>query len=193
MRIVQAAITSYARLGIEKTTYASLARTCGISRPLIHHYFPDLESLFLLVAKYVRSTLLKMASEGIQAGGTDPCKMMLGYVHGCFEWVRLYPDQGKFWMLYFYECGRGKTARETNTELVERGHARIRALIESGAQICGWRFQDSEKAAKVVQLILTGAITSAITEGGYLARQDLTELTMGAIETYLGVPFASPK
>lgn len=185
MRIIEAAIKSYALKGLEKTTYTYLAQVCHISRPLIHHYFPTLDELFLLTAKYVRQTLLQMALEELnKVSQDDPMLQIHGYVKGCFRWVREQPHQCSFWFLYFYQASRLHQAREENTQLVAAGHQRIQGILESGNKKRIWNFFDSYKAAKLIQILVTGGMVSAMTEDGFFTSTTGEEMTIAFIEDY---------
>ena len=176
IKIVEEAIKSYAHNGIEKTSYTNLAKACDVSRTLIHHYFPTLDSLFLLAAKYARQTLLECAQEGLRVHSTDERKQLDGYIKGCFQWVELFPDQAKFWMLYFYQASLGGPAQDENTVLVRTGHLRIQSLITSGKEKGYFKFQDSLQTAKAIQLLITGAIVSVLTEADYLTLKNVTSI-----------------
>ncbi len=185
VRIVEAAIESFAVEGIEKTTYSNLAKKCGISRTLIHHYFPTVESLFLLAARYVRQTLLRLALQGMEGTGDDPRAQLEGYVRGCFKWVELFPQQTSFWMLFFYQSSMQGQARNENSELVANGQKRIESMLSKGKELGYWQFTDGKAAAKMVQLFLTGGIVSCITEDGYLSVTNAPQLTVNGIRALL--------
>lgn len=176
IKIIEAAIRSYAVHGIEKTTYTSLAKMCEISRPLVHHYFPTLDSLFLLAAKYVRETLLRCATEEINQHPEDEMKQLKSYIDGCFRWVRLFPHQARFWMLYYYQTSHDQKARTDNSLMVKAGHLRIKKLIESGKIKKIFTFKDSLQTSKAIQILITGAIVSLLTEDDYLNLENAADL-----------------
>ncbi len=177
IKIIEAAISSFAVKGLEKTTYTYLAKLCGISRPLIHHYFPALEDLFLLTARYVRETLLKLAIDEMQKNDLkDPVAQLNGYSRGCLNWVRDYPHQCSFWFLYYYQSSRSSLARKENTELVTAGHNRITSLLEQGNQLGIWKIADCTYEAKKIQVLVTGVMVSCMTEDGYLSLEKAADI-----------------
>lgn len=185
IRIIEAAIKSYALKGLEKTTYTYLAEVCQVSRPLIHHYFPSLDELFLLTAKYVRQTLLQMAVDELNKAPKDePMLQIQGYVKGCFRWVREQPHQCSFWFLYFYQASRLHQAREENTQMVAAGHQRIQSILESGNQKKIWNFFDLNKAAKLIQVLVTGGMVSAMSEDGFFNSITGEKMIIAFIEDY---------
>lgn len=177
IKIIEASITSFAKNGLEGTTYTHLAKVCKISRPLIHHYFPTLEDLFLLTAKYVRQNLLKLALEEMGRKRSDnPLAQLQGYVHGCMRWVDEFPHQCSFWFLYFYQASRSPLARRENSELVTSGHKRITGLFEKGNEQGLWDVKDCVATAKLFQISLTGAMVSCMSEDGYLTTTRASQL-----------------
>lgn len=186
IKIIETAIRLFAQKGIEATTYTSLSKACRISRPLINHYFSDLDSLFLAAAKYSRATLLRLAQEGINKGVDYP-SMIDGYIEGCFRWVAEYRDQCSFWMLYFYQSSRPGEARDENSALVERGHERIKGLILLGRKSGEFQFSavEADQLAKTIQLLITGGIVSATTEDGYLTVENAEKIVKRAVHSLL--------
>src|SRR4051812_18083885 len=67
LAIIESAIKCYATLGIEKSTAERIAKTCGISRPLVQHYFPDREGLLEMSIKYIRTYLQKLAVDAVNS------------------------------------------------------------------------------------------------------------------------------
>jgi hypothetical protein len=179
MKIIQTAIKSYAQNGIEKTTYTLIAKECGISRPLVHHYFPKLDDLFILAAKYVRQTLLNLALDELRKHpANDPQRQLQGYLRGCLRWVAEYHDQCSFWFLYFYQASRNSKARKENTLLVTAGHKRIQEMIEEGNRGGIWKVSDTQGTAKMIQIMITGTMISCMSEDGYLTIDIAENLTL---------------
>ena len=176
VEIVRAAIKSFALNGIEKTTYTSLAKECGVSRPLIHHYFPTLDSLFLLAARFARQTLLECVTDGLARGQANEKKQLEGYIEGCFHWVKMFPLQAKFWMLYYYQAALDDDAHAENTQLVDAGHDRIKGILEIGKKKGLFDFGNANETAKMIQVMITGGIVSVVTESGFLKVDNASDL-----------------
>jgi AcrR family transcriptional regulator len=191
IKIIETAINSFAENGLEKTTYASLARDCDISRPLVHHYFPNLEDLFLMAAKYARSTLHNLTTEGLHAGEPHPRVMLHGYIEGHLKWLRLFPNQVKFWLLFAYQCSLNGSDRKENTSHVTMGHLRIQSLLLAGRDKCGWKFDDVEAAAKSIQILINGMLLSVQTEDGYLSFSRASKLIIECAEKLLSAKAGS--
>jgi AcrR family transcriptional regulator len=183
-RIIEAAIVSYARKGIEGTSYTTLAADCGISRPLIHHYFPDLGSLFIMAAKYARANHLRSTVGGAQSASHNGWDRLKAYIIGSFDWIEKNPDFGRFWMLYFYQCGLGGEIAKDNRELIGVGAQHItnylHQMIDEGRKI-----SDVASVAKIVQMITIGGVISVVTEVGNMSVDRAKKLTLMAVETIL--------
>ncbi len=189
LKIIEAAIASFSINGIEKTTYTNLAKTCGISRPLINHYFPTLDDLFLLTAKYVRRNLLNLAMEELEkVKSKNPQEQIQGYFKGCIRWVKEHPHQCSFWFLYFYQASRNKKNRIENTKLVEAGHKRLQDILEFGNESGFWKIENSMMVAKLVQVTITGAMVSCMSEDGYLTPNKAEDM-IGQFLTQLKLTF----
>jgi len=162
IQIVEAAIEVFAEVGIEKATYDKIAKICGVTRPLIQHYFPDKEILFELVIKYIRGHFQAVAIRAIEGASSDK-ERLVRYILSTFQWQRESPDHVKVWMLFFYLCG-SERYRRLNTELVAMGQERIAALLERGTKAGVFRSRDFSTDAKMIQTTITGALVSLVTE-----------------------------
>lgn len=187
-KIIEAAISSYGKHGISGTTFSSLAKDCKISRPLIHHYYHSVEDLFLATSRFVRQTLLNLAVEGMAHGirQEDPGLMLDGYVNGCLKWIKLFPDQARFWLLYYYQTGQGGAAKDENSQMVKAGHDRICQIIELGNKANRWQVSDIQETAKQIQLLITGLLMSVVTENGFLNDRNSLPVTTQGIRKLLG-------
>ncbi len=56
-QIIEKATESFSKLGYEKTTIASLAKSCGISEPALYRYFASKEQLFEDVLKALKDKI----------------------------------------------------------------------------------------------------------------------------------------
>ncbi len=163
VQIIEAAIKNFASVGIENTTPAKIAKTCKISRPLVLHYFKDVESIFFVAIKLIRAEFQQLAIEAIEKHKT-PTDQLKAYAHSTLDWVEQKPDHVKVWLLFFYYCGLRREYKALNTELVNMGHDRIAALLELGLASKEFKFKDSQITAKAIQNVITGAVLCAMTE-----------------------------
>jgi AcrR family transcriptional regulator len=162
-QILEAAIKNFATVGVENTTPDKIAKTCKISRPLVLHYFKDVEEIFQLAVKVIRAEFQRMAVVAIEKEA-KPTGRLKAYVHSSLDWVDLRPLHVKVWLLFFYRCGLREADRKLNSDLVNMGHDRIAALLELGKSQGEFHFDDAMATAKMIQNVITGALICRMTE-----------------------------
>ena len=161
--IAEAAIHNFSQLGIENTTFDTIAKRCKLSRTIVVRYFPDKDSLFVFVAKYVRATYQQYVIQRFSdKGGAE--KKLESYIEAAMTWVNDMPEHGATWLLFFYYCGIRPAHRKLNTELVEMGVNRISSILEQGIKEEVFKIAHVKKVARSVQLHLSGAIMALLTE-----------------------------
>jgi AcrR family transcriptional regulator len=136
--IVEAAISNYASVGIEKTTYERIAKHCKISRPLVVHYFKDKEEIFDMSIRYIRANYQQFA----------------------LEWPDHFPTHFTTLCLLFYRSSTHEKYKKINTEFAVMGHDRITEMINQGIKEGVVSVDDPIASAKNIQIIITGAIFS---------------------------------
>jgi len=157
IQILEAAIRNYVKIGIENTTYDSIARTCKVSRPLVQHYFKDHGELFEMVTKYVRSIFQQVVVEEMRRE-KSPRRQLEAYLGAIFVWKRKYPLHVKVWNLVYYYAAINKGVRKIHTALVNMGQARVVAVLELGVAQGEFPSGDLRKRAKQILTLLLGAI-----------------------------------
>ena len=67
-KIVAAAIDCFSKAGVAQTKMSDVAEKAGVDQPLIHYYFPSLESLYIDVVNEVLEHLkeFKTAAEKLE-------------------------------------------------------------------------------------------------------------------------------
>lgn len=186
IEIVDSAIRCYAKYGIERTTFELIANECGISRPLVMHYFPDKEAIFDLSFRYIRAHFQALAVEAIQKA-TSPEQQLRAYILCTFDWVEKSANHAKVWLLIYYYCAIHEEYKKTNTELVSMGHARITALLESGKKFKLFKFKNASYTAKMVQTVITGALLTRLTEKNSIPPETFRALTLQTCFSLVGI------
>ncbi len=183
LRIIEAAVASYAKRGLSGTSYTTLAEACEISRPLIHHYFPTLDSLFLMTAKFMRAKHLQLTVQQSKQGATGEAQLR-EFVNGSFAWLEHNPDYAKFWLLYYYQCSLGGPIAKEHEELIQAGEHKIDQILQV-IENEGKKISDRSKLAKSIQMIIIGGTISAITETHVLTFARARELTLQSVDAVL--------
>jgi len=185
LRIIQAAIKSYAESSFEETTPEKIANMCDISRPLVLHYFKNRDVIFEYVMKFIRGNLQSLAVQAIHRE-SDIAKVMVAYINVSFDWIENFPEHAKVWQLFFYNCSTTKKYHKLNSELVGQGHKRIVALIKQGVQTKVFVCKNPLLAAKMIQLAITGYFVVRLTEKSELDHEEIRGETLRACLRYAG-------
>ncbi len=174
------AILIFASRGIDGATYDDIAEACGITRPLVQHYFPDREAFILMVMRYIRARFQKHCVDAILAKKT-PVDQLLAYFDATLEWIETDASHAKTWLLFYYYCGIKKKYRILNTELVNQGQERITALIAEGVKAGDFAPEKGNSElrtrAKLVQNLITSTLLSELTEASSSELLGIRELS----------------
>jgi AcrR family transcriptional regulator len=165
VRILDATIACFGSAGLEAVTYDAVARQAGLSRSLVMRYFPSYEVLFEKTMVYVRGFFQAYAVRAIQAAGPRSRDQLEAYLRSMFAYVREHRAHMVTWLHFFYVAGSRRKWRNLNTQLAELGHQRIQAMIELGRAEGDFPAQRSPReSAKLIQMLISGALTSACAE-----------------------------
>lgn len=163
LEIMEAAITCLARHGYQGVTLEMVARTAGVTRPLLKHYFENLDELLRTSTQYIRLLFQRLAIEALVAGNS-PEEMLERYIEACFSWVERHKTHAQVWFAFLLDSSRSRKARALNSAAVRRGEERLEALLERGRADGVFVFKDAAIAAKMVQTHITGALITFISE-----------------------------
>lgn len=95
-RILDAALSLFARFGFERTSVRMIAREAGVSQGLLYNYFTGKDDL--LRAIFARSMADIQASFDSLDEAGDPATRLEQYIRRCFEIVEQHQD---FWRLFY--------------------------------------------------------------------------------------------
>lgn len=190
-QILEAAIKSYVRNGVEKTTPGRIAQICKVSRPLVLHYFPNRQELFDYVVRYIRARFQQIAIEAIQKAST-PRQQLEAYVDSTFDWIRLYPEHAKVWLLFFYYCSIERKRLQMHSELTEMGRSRIQALLEMGTKSGDFACHEPGLVAKMIQVAISGALLSVLTEASVVPPEKIRTETLRLCFHLAGATYSTP-
>lgn len=180
IKIIQATIHLIARDGIQSITFEQVATAAKVSRPLVLRYFGTYEELVYQVARYIRAHFQQFVL-GKMTDRRSVIVQITAYVDATFDWIDELPEHAAVWLLFYYECVRNRRFRKLNSELVEMGHARIQALLTLGGES---RELKPGGDAKALQIFLTGALVSCLTEDS--DRKNMRRFTRRACLEFAG-------
>lgn len=164
LEIAEAAIKNFARHGFADTSMERIAASAKCTRPLISRYFKDKEEILFFSARVVRIKWQASVVESISGRELDPKSQLLAYLEACFSWVNEAHEDALLWLVFFHYCGLSPKFKGLNTSLVAEGTLRIENLLAEGIRAGQFKCENPAKAARDIQVHITGAIVSALTE-----------------------------
>lgn len=163
-QIVENATEFIAKAGYENLDFVKLAKKCKITRPLINHYFPEKEQLLLAVVSFVAVEHQKFLLEQIPENQKSMKEVLRSYILANLEWPRKKNAHAKVWMHYLALAAYQESERMENTRSVDHGAKRIEEILKQGILQEEWGGFEASWKAKSLQLLITGAVISLITE-----------------------------
>ncbi|MGE4232016.1 MAG: TetR/AcrR family transcriptional regulator [Bacteriovoracia bacterium] len=184
-QIVEATIDILAEDGIDRLTFDVVADRCGVTRPLVRHYYKNRDELLDVVLKYIGVNMQHFIIESLKKTSKDAKLQFFQYVKAHFDWAVEFKKHLQIILYFFYrtslysEESRRKD-RAVNIDLINVGFERIQELIR----------EVSEKpllpgVAKAVQNLLTGAIISTVLED--YDKHELNKLCKETVDACLAI------
>lgn len=161
--ILEAAIQTYAELGIEYVSYEDIARKAKVTRPLVNHYFPDKKILFENAIKFIRAHFQELAVREISKF-TSPNDQLKAYIRSTISWIKVSPVHAKTWVFFFYICVSDSKLRSLHHQLTILGMERLTLLLRAVAIEKGYSERNLPEKSKNIQRLITGALLELATE-----------------------------
>ena len=167
-KIVAAAIDCFSKAGVAQTKMSDVAEKAGVDQPLIHYYFPSLESLYIDVVNEVLEHLKEFMLARISKESTDPQAVLCASISSYFEWGKKFPGYGSLWMYFYYLTTYNKTFSNLNRLIRENGRSRIASIVYQGIEKGKFKIPQGwtvDEVALSLQSMITGHTITAFTEG----------------------------
>jgi AcrR family transcriptional regulator len=164
LEIAEAAIRNFAKYGFADTSMERIAASAKCTRPLISRYFKDKEEILFFSARVVRVKWQARVVEAMSGRALDPKSQLRAYLKECFGWVNEEHEDALLWLVFFHYCGLSPKFNALNTSLVAEGTRRVEGLIVEGVRAGQFKSENPAKAARDIQVQITGAIVSSLTE-----------------------------
>jgi len=124
-RIIEAAITAFAREGYDATKMDAIAAGAGITKPVLYDHFPSKQALFLAVLQSIRDGLLARG-EAIAQEDADPEQRFRRSVDAFLAFVEQAPEAAR--VLLTVPAG-DPVAAKVSREVQAGASASIAALL----------------------------------------------------------------
>jgi len=182
-QLIDAGAALFARHAYEEISMRQIAQAAGVSKPLLYHYFPSKNELFLAAVAEASSELQRLIEP---SGNGTPLEQLTESLDAYLAWIE---DNGETWSKLMQSAATLPEARE----LVERFRARTMELML--AELTGRR--KTRPALRVAIKGWLGYMDAAIldwTQARDLPREKLRDLLLAAFAaTLLAAQQVDPK
>jgi len=182
-QLLDAGAALFARHAYEEISMRQIAQAAGVSKPLLYHYFPSKNELFLAAVAEASSELQRLIEP---SGNGTPLEQLTESLDAYLAWIE---DNGETWSKLMQSAATLPEARE----LVERFRARTMELML--AELTGRR--KTRPALRVAIKGWLGYMDAAIldwTQARDLPREKLRDLLLAAFAaTLLAAQQVDPK
>jgi AcrR family transcriptional regulator len=182
-QIIDAAIECFVKSGVAHTRFNEIAKAAKVDQPLIHYYFPTLDSLYVEVVARVLESLKNESLKAIEKNAGDPLKVLIAYTRVPFEWGQKYPGYNSLWAYFYYLATFHQTFIQLNKSIRETGRERISVILYKGMEKGVFKNPKNisvSQMALTIQGIITGNALLAGTEG-LSSFKEYTDITVQAV------------
>ncbi len=181
--ILDAAVEEVAERGFARTTSRHVAARAGVTHGLLHHYFPDHQSL--LAAAFEKMALEEIDEVNeILASDLDPLAQLreITEPYGPGGGAEAY----RFWFEAWAEAGHSVTMRATSERLSDAWYELVLGVIERGNAAGVFRCEHPGETAWMV-IALSDAYALHAQTGGGVPATEMVRVTWRLTERELGI------
>lgn len=181
--ILEAAVAEISDRGFARTTSRHVAARAGVTHGLLHHYFPDHDSLLAAAFEKVALEEIDEANEAL-ASDRDPLAQLR-------EITEPYGPGGgeeayRFWLEAWAEAYHSPTLQETSRRLSVAWHELVVGVIERGNAVGVFRCEHPHETAWMV-VALSDAYALQCQIGSGLAPYEMNHVLWRLTERELGL------
>ncbi|MBY0369707.1 TetR/AcrR family transcriptional regulator [bacterium] len=164
-KILQAAIALFARHGLDQTSFAQIARACGLSQANILYHFQSKERLIqAMILKIVANNRATVAT--YHSPKSTPREQLTHYFRGNLEWGLKFPDETRVILLMYYYASFQPAFRELYDQILYSARERLETCLEGIQREERLKLQTSVKAtAQILHDWLLGTLINFTTAG----------------------------
>jgi len=166
LQIVENVIRISAKSGVEGLAYEKIAKSCGVSRHLVMHYFPSRADMIAQAAEVVWASLKREILESMDRETSATLKLKR-YLSANLTWAREYREHAAFLVLIIQHATTHARFKKLFTELMRLGHGRIIGVLQQGVR--DGEFRKSihvDLVSKSIQLTVLGHFVGLVAEDG---------------------------
>lgn len=169
-RVLQCACRTFAKGSYRGTTTAELARSAGVTEPILYRHFESKRHLYLACLDEIWSDLRARWDEAV-AAEPDPGAWLRALGTTFFEAERDRPVVSSLWVQALAEAGEDEAIRAYMRTHVREVHAYVTDVIERGQQ-AGGVLPDRDPRAEAWVFLSLGLLKMASLRVGGLVDED---------------------
>jgi AcrR family transcriptional regulator len=155
IEIVLAAIESIADVGLELTTFDSIAKRLKTGPSHIAYYFPNKVDIIDSAIKFALGTAQDITVRNIKRVKSSKSRIET-IVRSTFEWARRYPKHVLIFILFQHLCTFEKEKRELHSQIRKVGRDRMIQVLKESEQKTPSSKKDLERLAHEIQNLTLG-------------------------------------
>lgn len=161
--LLEGAIRSFEKQGLDGASFSSIAKHCKVTRPLMKHYFTDYAEIRVMALKYIRILLQREVVDAISKPG-NPAERLQRYIEAHFHWCTSDLSHARVWLAFLATSSRVDADRALNTVAVQAGTHRLIQFLSSGREQGIFKHQNDVLAARMLQTLMLGGLVAVISE-----------------------------
>jgi AcrR family transcriptional regulator len=131
-KILAAAATNIAELGLAHVRMATIAREAGVSTALLHYHFETKERLFAEVLAYSYERSAELDHEALDRAGDSMAARLSAYLDRCLPIDATLAEDWLLWQELALLCLRQPDLAQLGTDLYDRLYRSVVDIIEAG-------------------------------------------------------------
>jgi TetR/AcrR family transcriptional repressor of bet genes len=164
-QIIEAAVTTVARLGLSRTTIEQVARAAKVSAGTVMGYFPSKDDLLIAVLHDLAEEFDRARRAALAAAGDAPAAALLALIDANFDPKLIEPRKVAVWYAFWGEARARRTYMAVCGRLDDVHLADQRRLCERLIAEGGYGHLDPEAVALGLNGVMEGLWQCALIEG----------------------------
>lgn len=162
-KILRSAVQSLAHLGYERTTFQSIADDCGISQPLVVHYFKRKENVFPFVIEYLTSRTRDVIQAELDRS-CAPARRLRDFVRVSISYARKEPEEAKIFLTLSYLAAFDDKYRHSNAEIKSVAVHELIDILVAGVRGGSFHVDELPLTAKLIASYIMGVRMNLLNE-----------------------------
>lgn len=175
IRILEGAIRCIAIQGIEDLTFQAIADECGISQPLVVHYFKKKDQVFPEVIRH----LVERSKSRVFIQGTCAAEDIEKYVRSAFAVLEEGSAFAKVYLTLSYRAVFNHHSQSQNNAIKQANIQRIKGILEAGVREGSMSPFLLAERARTINSLLAGVFLDLMTDN-IKATDEIIETTVSA-------------